>query len=152
MLRYRERTLKWTDPPVEHKVTDIRLFSGNEEKIMLEFKPVLVRPGDEVMVGDWDYYDSFMIYQTDYDKLLTAELEAVFPVMDPDPHGWGLQELFDPCSDNWFGTEDWQRLIDRLTVCFDNAVEPEKEFYYAVLLRMRRFMEISTMFCIEGNL
>ena len=63
MLRYREWTLKWTDPPVEHKVTDIRLFSGNEEKIMLEFKPVLVRPGDEVLVGDWDYYDSFMIYQ-----------------------------------------------------------------------------------------
>ena len=152
MLRYREWTFKWTDPPVEHKVTDIHLYSDNEEKIMLEFKPVLVHPGDEVMLGDWDYYDSFRVYQTDYDKLLTAAIASLFPVMDPDPHGWGLQEYFDPCSDNWFGTEDWQRLIDKLTECFDNAAEPEKEFYYAVLLRMRRFAEMSTMFCIEGNL
>lgn len=152
MLRYKEWTCSVEDSDVKHKITAIRLYSGDGELICMEFKPVHNPPDGVIRFEDWNCYDSFTVYKTDYEKLLLPSIESIFPVMDPDPEGWGLQEQLDLCSLNWLGREDWIRLTEVLSGCFDSATEPEKEFYSAVLERMRKFMEISDIFCIEGNL
>lgn len=152
MLRFNEWTFSSCDSDVEHKVIDILLYSDDKEKIKIEFKPVYFPGNDAMSWEDWNCYDSICIYKTDYEKLLLTAIRSLFPVMDPDPNGWGVQEYFDLTSLNFFGKDDWQRLIDNLTECIETAEESEKEFYNVVLKYLKDFMAISDCFCIEGNL
>jgi hypothetical protein len=147
MLRFKE----WMNHPgdtARYKVVDILLNADDEEKIYLEFQPMHFPPDPEIP----DCYDSFRVYKTDYDKLLVEPIASVFPVMDPNPRGWGLQEYFDICAPNFFGREDWIRAIEAITKCAENASEPEKEFYSEIITRMRGFLDVNDMYCIDGNL
>ena len=154
MLKYNEWIFSSCDSNIEHTVTDIRLYSDDKEKIEIELKPVSVYPTDNYTMSweDWNCYDSIRIYKTDYEILLLPAIKALFPVIDPDPNGWGVQESFDLTSMNFFGKVDWQRLINNLTVCMEVAEETKKEFYYVVIQYLEDFMTISDWFCIEGNL
>lgn len=123
MVRYNEWKFDSNNPDVEHKVTDIRLYSDDKEKISIEFKPVSVyaKENGNMSWEDWNCYDSICIYKTDYERLLLSAIEELFPVTDPDPNGWGVQEYFDLTSMNFFGKDDWQRLIDNVTVFMKKA-------------------------------
>ncbi|MBR5372132.1 MAG: hypothetical protein IK130_07945 [Oscillospiraceae bacterium] len=85
-------------------MTDIRLHSDDAEKITIELKPVSVYPPENETMAweDWNRYNSICIYKTDYEKLLLPSIETLFPVMDPDPNGFGVQETFDRTSVNFF--------------------------------------------------
>lgn len=154
MVRYNEWKFDPKDSDVEHKVTDIRLYSDDKEKINIEVKPVSVYPKENRNMAweDWNRYDSICIYKTDYERLLLSVIKELFPVTDPDPNGWGVQEYFDLTSMNFFGKDDWQRLIDNLNVLMEKADETEKEFYQVIVKYLNDFMDISDWFCIEGNL
>ncbi|MBO4399828.1 MAG: hypothetical protein J5795_06840 [Lachnospiraceae bacterium] len=151
-MRLREWTFVFDDSGSAHKVTDIRLYSDDGEKIELEFKPIFVPENGELQWEDWNCYDSIMIYKTDYDKLLLSSIQSVFPVVDPTPNSWGLQEEFDLTSMNFIGKEDWSRIIDALLNRSNVAADQEKEFYDLFIKHLRSFMEVSEYFCIEGNL
>ena len=154
MLRYHEWVFAPCDSDIRHKVTDIRLYSDDSEKIEIELKPVRMYPPENGTLSweDWNYYDSICIYQTDYKKLLLPAICALFPATDPDPNGWGVQEAFDLTSMNFFGKDDWQKLIDSLTQCMEASGENERKFYHAVTQFLTGFMAQSEWFCIEGNL
>lgn len=154
MLRLNEWTFSSDDSDYTHKVTDIRLCSGDDELIRLEFKPVYMYPLENGTMAweDWNHYDSICVYKTDYEKLLVPSIESLFPVTDPDPNGFGLQEYFDLTSMNFFGKDDFEKLIRNLTECMDKSVGPEKSFYRSVIDYLKDFMTISDWFCIEGNL
>ncbi|MGX8774161.1 MAG: hypothetical protein ACSW8G_03795 [Bacillota bacterium] len=153
-MNYSEWMFSSCDSDVKHKVSDIRLYSDDKEKIEIELKPVYINPlGNGVLSWeDWNHYDSIRIYKTDYEKLILPAISSLFPVKDPDPHGFGVQESFDLTSVNFFGKDDWQRLIDNLIECMKKADKTEYEFYYAVLGFLNDCMSISDWFCIEGNL
>ncbi|MBP5492191.1 MAG: hypothetical protein J6Y08_05040 [Clostridiales bacterium] len=153
-LRYKERRLCFSESDFEHKVTDIRLYSTDDERIYLEFKPVFMpsEDGKDLQWEDWNYYDSICFYKTDYEKLLLPAITPVFPVIDPDPKGFGVQETLDLTTINFFGKEDWQKLIDNLSGCREKADNDEAEFYRVVIGFLNEFMTASDWFCIEGNL
>ncbi|MBO4473987.1 MAG: hypothetical protein IK020_03015 [Clostridiales bacterium] len=153
MLRYKERRYSFSESDIDHKVTDIRLYSDDSERILLEFKPVRMpsKKGD-LYWEDWNHYDSICIYKTDYDRLLLPAITSLFPVTDPDPKGFGIQESLDLTTINFFGKEDWQKLIDNLTGCMEKADETEAEFYRSVIGFLNDFMTVSDWYCIEGNL
>ncbi len=154
MLKYRKWTFSSCDSNVNHEVTDIRFYSDENEKINIELKPVFIYPSGNGTMSweDWNYYDSICIYKTDYEKLLLPAISSLFPVTDPDPNGFGIQKFFDLTSINFFGKDDWQRLIDKLTECMKMVNKTETEFYHVVLGFLNDFMTISDWFCIEGNL
>ena len=154
MLRCNEWTFIPQDSSVEHRVTDIRLYSGDKELINLEFKPVHMYPPENGKMHweDWNYYGSIYIYKSDYEKLLLPAILPLFPVEDPDLNGFGTQEYFDLTSFNFFGKKDWQRLIANLTEYMEMADEAENEFYRCVISFLTDFMAVSDWFCIEGNL
>ncbi|SHM38806.1 hypothetical protein [Ruminococcus flavefaciens] len=154
MLRFKEWTFSSNDSDIKHKVTDIRLYSDDNEKIEIEFKPVRIysQTDSTMQWEDWNFYDSIYIYKTDYEKLILSSIRPLFPVTDPDPNGFGVQECFDLTSINFFGKDDWKKLIDNLAECIETSAEEEKEFYNAVIKYLTYFMEQSDWFCIEGNL
>ena len=152
MLRFNEWTFSSPDSDVRHKITDIRLYSDDREKIEIELKPVRLPESGRMAWEDWNCFDSICVYKTDYERLLLSAIEALFPVTDPDPDGWGVQEYFDLTSMNFFGKADWLRLTDSLTACAEKATGEEKEFYRAVLGYLKEFMTVSEWFCIEDNL
>ena len=151
-MRLREWKFAFDDSGSEHIVTDIRLYSDDGEKIELEFKPVCVPVNGDLQWKDWNCYDSIRVYKTDYDKLLLSSIQSVFPVVDPTPNSWGLQEEFDLTSMNFMGREDWNRIIDVLLNRSNTAADQEKEFYDLFIKYLRNFTEVSDYFCIEGNL
>ena len=154
MFRLNERTFHSCDTPIEHNITDIRLYSDDTELIRLEFKPVYMYLMERNAMSweDWNHYDSLCIYKTDYEKLLLPAIKSLFPVNDPDPNGFGIQESFDLTSINFFGKEDWQKLIEEITKCMQSSNKAEFDFYYSVLGYLKDFMLNSDWFCIEGNL
>jgi hypothetical protein len=151
MLRFKE----WTfESNTSHKVTAIRLYSGDDELIYIELKPVYMNPPENVTKSweDWNHYDSICIYQTDYKKLMLPSISALFPAADPEPNGFGIQEELDLTSINFLGKEDWQKLIENLTDCMETADEDETAFYRSVIGFLKDSLAISDWFCIEGNL
>lgn len=154
LLRSKEWTFSSDDSNITHKVTDIRLYSDDHELINLEFKPVYMYPPENGTMAweDWNHYDSICVYKTDYEKFLVPSISSLFPVADPDPNGFGIQEYFDLTSMNFFGKEDFRRLILDLTECMEKADEPDKSFYRSVIGFLEDFMTVSDWFCIEGNL
>lgn len=133
-----------------HMVTDIRYLSSDDELIYYEFKPVRI-PETGMMYEDWNCYDSFKIYITDFDALLFKTINSVFPVNDPDPNGYGVQKCFDKCSNNFFSIEDWSKIIQLLTELVDNTDESTGEFYKVCVQYMNAYMKISDSFCIDSN-
>ena len=83
---------------------------------------------------------------------MLSAINSLFPVKDPDPNGFGIQESFDLTSVNFFGKDDWQRLIADLTDCMKKADKDEYEFYHVVLEFLNDSLTVSEWFCIEGNL
>ena len=154
IMKYNEWTFSSCDSDVKHKVADIRLYSDDMEKIEIELKPVYTDPsGNGVMTWeDWNHYDIIRIYKTDYERLMLSAINSLFPVKDPDPNGFGIQESFDLTSVNFFGKDDWQRLIANLTDCMKKADKDEYEFYHVVLEFLNDSLTVSEWFCIEGNL
>lgn len=150
------RTREWEfiseDRSVKHKVKDILLYSDEREKIVLEFKPVRFPEDGNIMWEDWNNYDSIQVFKTDYERLLLNPIRSIFPVNDPDPNGWGMQECFDLTSMNFFGKDDWIKLIDVIKITSESVDDCEKEFYDIVVEYLTDIMEVSDYFCIEGNL
>ena len=136
----------------EHLVTEIRLYSLDEEMIYLEFCPVHVSENWDIQFVDWNTYDSLLIFRTDYEKLLIPALDELFPVYDPAPDGWGLQEEFDRMGPNFIGAEDWRRLMGLLEKRREISQDPEKQFYDEVLSYFEWAEKVSGYFCIDGNL
>lgn len=151
-MRLREWKFAFDDSGSEHIVTDIRLYSDDGEMIELEFKPVCVPVNGDLQWEDWNCYDSIRVYKTDYDKLLLSSIQSVFPVVDPTPNSWGLQEEFDLTSMNFMSRADWSRIIEALLNRSNTATDQEKEFFDLFIKHLRSFMEVSDCFCIEGNL
>ena len=83
---------------------------------------------------------------------MLSSIQSVFPVVDPDPNGWGLQEELDLTSPNFLGKEDWNKTIDVLLNRSKTATDQEKGFYDLFIKYLRSFSEVSDYFCIEGNL
>lgn len=156
MLRWKEWEFKSATLKggrvLRHKVTELRLYSEDREKIELEFKPVNLPENGDIQWEDWNCYDSLRIFITDYERLLIPLIDKLFPVTDPDPMGWGVQERFDATDLNWFGSEDRQKLISLIEERAQEVNADEKEFYAEVLKFLRGYTEISEYFCIEGNL
>ncbi|MBQ2581129.1 MAG: hypothetical protein II574_05825 [Ruminococcus sp.] len=135
-----------------HKATDVRLYSADSEKIFLEFKPVREQNGKELQWVDWNCYDSVFVYQTDYNKLLVPALEKLFPLQDPDPLGWGMQDCFDATSMNWLGADKWNEYISALEQSRETLNKEEQMFIDTLLPMFRSFTEKSGIICVEGNL
>ena len=154
MLRLINRLFHSCDTNIAHNITDIRLYSDDTELIRLEFKPVYMYSlkNESMSWEDWNHYDSICIYKTDYEKLLLPVIQSLFPVTDPDPNGFGIQESFDLTSTNFLGKEDWKKLIEELTKCMKSSNKAESDFYDSVLGCLKDFMLKSDWFCIEGNL
>lgn len=130
-------------------VTKIRLYSADEELVNIEFCPALYTDDGNVF---WDRYDILRIYRSDYEHFFTPVFKEIFPVCDPDPNGWGLQENFDPCSPNWFGRDDWLKIAKLLRERFCYAEEDERSFCETAAIFIERTADITEIFCIEGNL
>lgn len=151
-LRIREWIFSSEDSKTEHKVTDIRLYADDKEKIELEFKPVRIPDNGDIRWEDWNCYDSVCVYRSDYEKLLSSFIESLFPVEDPDPYGWGIQETMDYTSMNFMGRDDWAKMTDLIISAGESSEEQEKEFYRTLAHHLRDAMKMSDYFCIEGNL
>ena len=61
-------------------------------------------------------------------------------------------ECFDLTSMNFFGKDDWIKLIDVIKITSESVDDCEKEFYDIVVEYLTDIMEVSDYFCIEGNL
>ena len=144
-MRLREWTFTIDDSEVEHKVTDILLYSDDDEKIELEFKPVFMPENGEMSWEDWNCFDSIRVYKTDYEKLLLSSIQSVFPVVDPDPNGWGLQEELDLTSPNFLGKEDWNKTIDLLINAVKRPLIKRKGFMIYSLSTLEAFRKSVTI-------
>ena len=132
------------------KVSILRLYSADDELVNIELCPALMTEDGNVF---WDRYDSLRIYRADYEHFMIPVFDKIFPVTDPDPKGWGVQEYFDRCSLNWFGREDWLKISQMLRSKFGNSDnEDERTFCDEVAGYIESTADISTIFCIDGNL
>ncbi|MDO4943736.1 MAG: hypothetical protein Q4E74_00890 [Ruminococcus sp.] len=131
-------------------ITQLHLYSDKKEKIFLEVIPVRVPENGDIMWEDWNFYDSLMIFQTDYNKLIVPYLNAIFPVKDPDDGE--IQEYFDVCSLNWLGTADCERLIDIIKSDMEKYADDEKAFLNEFIRFLQHCLTISNIVLIEGNL
>ena len=132
-----------------HDVTVLRLYSPEDEKVMIEICPAYYTEDGNVF---WDRYDSLRVYHTDSVRLLYPVFDRLFPVTDPDPNGWGVQDSFDPTAPNWLGREDMLKLAALIKERCSSADTAEKEFYGEVLGFIEDSAYISEIFCIYGNL
>ena len=81
-MRLREWTFTIDDSEVEHKVTDILLYSDDDEKIELEFKPVFMPENGEMSWEDWNCFDSIRVYNPGgmcYDLVADKYVELYSP-------------------------------------------------------------------------
>lgn len=137
---------------IRHKNTELRLYSEDSEKIKLDFTPVNI-PEDWVIHWiDWTCYDNLSVFRTDYERLLLPLIDKLFPVRILTPKGWNVWKHFDAAAPNWFGLKDWQKLISLIEERSKEVNADEKEFYTEVLGFLRGCTEISSYFCIDGNL
>ncbi len=148
-VRVSIRQGKWGS--VTHNATDVRLYSADSEKIFLEFKPARMPDDGNMQWEDWNCYDSVFVYKTDYDRLLVPTLKKLFPLEDPDPNGFGTQEYFDVCFDNWFGADSWKEFITLLEQLIPALTAEEQMFIRTLLPMFKGFLDISSIICVEGN-
>lgn len=131
------------------KVGILRLYSSDDELVNIELCPAFMTEDGNIF---WDRYDSLRIYRADYEHFMIPVFEEIFPVTDPDPKGWGIQENFDAAGENWLCAEEWLRLKDMLA---ENSriSSPEEQGFYDEVLRYFAWAENkSGLFCISGNL
>lgn len=148
-VRVSIRQGKWGS--VTHNATDVRLYSADSEKIFLEFKPARMPDDGNMQWEDWNCYDSVFVYKTDYDRLLVPTLKKLFPLEDPDPNGFGTQEYFDVCFENWFGADSWKEFITLLEQLIPALTAEEQMFIRTLLPMFKGFLDISSIICVEGN-
>ena len=136
----------------EHKVTELRLYSEDKEKIFLEFCPVRVPDDWDIQAKDWDCYDSLRVFRSDYERLLSPLIEKLFPLKDLDPYYGGEQEYFDATGPNWTDIAEWEHLKELLAENSKISTPEEQEFYTEVLRYFEWAESVSGYFCIDGNL
>jgi len=140
-----------TDEVNGHKATDVRHYADNSEKVYLEFKPARMPENGDMQWEDWNCFDSVFVYKADYEKLLVPILNKFFPAEDPDPNGWGTQEYFDVCSENWLGADKWKEFIAQLEALKNDLGKEDRMFIDILLPLFRGFLDKSDIICIEGN-
>lgn len=131
-------------------ITEMRLYSENNEKIFLEFAPVRIPKSGDIMWEDWNYYNSLRIFKTDYEMLFVPFAEKIFPVKDPDTDE--LQTYLDLCSPNWIGKSDIERLIKIIDESSKDKKSEERQFLKIITEYLQDCIKISNMVLIDGNL
>ena len=150
MLR---KTIRSVDQPKYrhlYDITDLRLYSSDKEKIYLEFKPMDIGEDGKADWEDFHRYDSLMIFQTDYERLLSPLMDKLYPLKELE--SGEIQDSLDYCFENFIGSEDRQRFTEMIREKAVSSEGEEKDFFSEMLVFLENAGRQSEYFCIEGNL
>ncbi|WP_295153507.1 hypothetical protein [uncultured Ruminococcus sp.] len=150
MLRKKIRQVNDSHRKPLYNVTEMRLYSADNEKIELEFKPMYIPEDRAVDWDDFNRYDSMMIFQTDYERLLSPLIDSLYPLTAPDTGE--VENALDYCFENFIGSDDRTQLLVLIEEKAHTCADEEREFYNELLLFLKEAEKKSPYLCIEGNL
>ncbi len=133
----------------------LRLYSPVEERVRLTFQPLKPSPdqspGRDPRWEDWHcHLIPLAVGFRDYELLLKEHFAGLYPTRDPID---GTPEAtFDPCSPNWLGAEDWQKLIAAVKSELGTVSKKRRRFYDTFLRWLEAALEHTDIIVVEGNL
>ena len=144
----------WLDPQ-EHEqqaYQELRLHAPRTEKVSLEFHPLKMsrEPGWNPAWAEWHCYAApLRIYRQDY-RLLLSYFSRIYPTRDafdgtPEP-------VFDVCSHNWIGKEEWLKFISGIEQNWAAIPDEQKPFFLAFLKWLKDALRHTAIIVVEGNL
>ena len=150
MLRKKVRQVNDSHRKPLYNVTEMRLYSADNEKIEVEFKPMDIPEDKAVDWDDFNRYDSIMIFQTDYERLLSPLIDSLYPLTAPDTGE--IENALDYCFENFIGSEDRKKLLMLIDEKARTCDGDDREFYGELLAFLKEAEKKSPYLCIEGNL
>ncbi len=137
----------------EQKPFSVRLYSPPEERVRLVFQPL--RPSDRPHRDpQWEDWHSYLVplaagYR-DYEVLLKEYFLVMYPATDP--MDGSPVPAFDPCSPNWVGKGDWEKVIALLRQDLERVPRKRRNFYDAFLRWLEAALTHTDIIVVEGNL
>ena len=130
----------------------LRLYSPREERVRLLFQPL--RPSG---CPDWDpqwedwhsYLFPLAVGYRDYEALLKEYFLVMYPTKDP--VDGSPETAFDPCSPNWLGRENWEKLAAILHRDLERVPRKRRNFYDAFLRWLEAALQHTDIIVTEGN-
>ncbi len=144
----------WLEPSEynQQKYKELRLYTPKSENIFLDFNPLRFsdKPDWEPTWEEWHCYPApLRIFKQDYELLLDY-INKVYPTKDAFD-GTDLP-LFDICSDNWIGKDDWIKIICGIEQDMGNIPDNEKAFFLDFLKWLTEALIYTSIIVVEGNL
>lgn len=143
----------WLNPNEyqKQKYIELRLYAPKSEKILLDFNPLKI--SDESnwnpMWEEWHcYYTPLRIYKQDYELLL--DYFNIYPTKDA--FDGTLEPIFDICSDNWIGKDDWYKIINEIEQDIEKFPDNEKKFFGEFIKWLKEVLKYTSIIVVEGNL
>jgi hypothetical protein len=95
-----------------------------------------------------------LVFMTDYRQLLLEYIHAIYPLKDPENDE--IVDVFDECSNNWIGKDDFLRLIEKIKITLgrnnNRPSKMEREFYNNIIEWAEEKLEWANIMIIDGNL
>lgn len=96
---------------------------------------------------------------SEYKKQIYKELRLYAPkdekiLLDFEPKDafdGTLEPVFNVCSYNWIGKDDWQKIIFEIEKEFDDFSNVEKSFFQDFLEWLKEALKYTTIIVVEGN-
>lgn len=129
-------------------VTELRLFSTDEDAVAFEIWPVT---GD---IERWETVkrlDSLAVFETDFRRLLTGFFSRLYPLLEPvigEPDKFSFIEWDRP---NLIGEKDWSRLIRLFELNIPRMSEDIRGWFELLLEFCRSCLDVSSIVCVEGK-
>lgn len=137
----------------EQRPFTIKLYSPPEERVRLTFQPLRSAEGRgrDPRWEDWHcYLFPLAVGFRDYEVLLKEYFLVMYPTADTVD---GTPEAaFDPCSPNWLGKGDWEKLTEILRRDLERVPRKRRRFYDAFLRWLEAALEHTDIIVAEGNL
>ena len=143
----------WLNPSEYKKqiYKELRLYAPKDEKIPLDFEPLRIsdNPNWNPMWEEWHcYFTPLRIYKQDYELLMDC-FNKIYPIKDA--FDGNLEPVFDVCSYNWIGKDDWQKIIFEIEKGFNDFSYSEKSFFQDFLEWLKEALKYTTIIVVEGN-
>ncbi|MCI8653355.1 MAG: BdrN protein [Angelakisella sp.] len=131
----------------------LKLYSPPEERVRLVFQPLRPShsPEQDPRWEDWhSYLLPLKVGFRDYQVMLQEYFLVMYPTKDAIS---GTPEtVFDPCSPNWLGRADWEKLMELLKRDLGRVTRKRRRFYDTFLRWLEGALQHTDIIVVEGNL
>ena len=146
--------MEWlnSDENDKQKNVVLRLYSPEDELVLLDFYPLKLPDGPVLDSEDDDWYsypERLTIYKQDYGRLLLKYFAVIYPTKDaidgtPEP-------VFDVCFYNRIGKEDWNRILDEIEKHLYEHKSKERAFLLAFIEWIKEALKYTNVIEVDGN-